>query len=174
MKFNSYFVILITLIFFSKTQCFNTFLSINVMEAANLHCKQNNELYCNPYAEISFKYSTVMKTTKFSVCTKSPYFNSKFSFEPEICDDEEIYISLYQYMTPRDQNYLQEKAYNEEYYDKGDIRPGYLGRVVLKLKHLPFGISEDWYMVEENLINDRVIFPSCIKLRISYTSKKCN
>lgn len=174
MKFNRFFYILILLIFTTKIHNFDTLLSINIMEATNLHCKLNNELFCNPYAEISFKYSTVSKTTKFSVCTKSPYFNSKFLFEPEICDDEEIYISLYQYMTPRDSNFLQEKAYDEQYYDKGDIKPGYLGRVVLKLKHLPFGISEDWYMVEENLINDRVVFPSCVKLRISYTSKKCN
>lgn len=38
---------------------------------------------------------------------------------------------------------------------------------------MPFGTSEDWFMIEETPILDRVVFPSCVKLRISYTSTTC-
>ena len=133
------FIAIHTLILISLLQVvlnnIDTYLKVTIVEATNLHCKLNNELYCNPYAEISFKYSTISKTSKSATCTKHPYFDSVFEFQPQICEEEEIYIHFYQFITPRDQAFLESYLYNEKQYDQGEIKPGYLGRIIIKFNH---------------------------------------
>lgn len=151
----------------------SSYLRIDVVEAVNMHCKLNKELNCNPYAVVEFKYSTETRTTKSIECTKNPKWESDFSFEPEYCKDI-AYIYLYQYLTPKDQVEIGSAAIDYEEYDKGDVKPGYLGRITLELEKLPFGIIDDWFMVDTPMENSRILFPSCIHLRIQWTSTKCN
>lgn len=149
-----------------------TYLKLDIVEAVNLHCKLNDEFYCNPYAEIEFKYSTEKRTSKRIECTKNPKWESGFSFEPSECQDH-VYINFYQYLTPKDKAYLGEAVSMQEHYEKGEISPGYLGRVTLHLDKLPFGYIDDWFMIESPIENERIKFPSCVHLRVYFTSTSC-
>jgi hypothetical protein len=152
---------------------FNSYLRIDVVEAINLHCKMNHEFYCNPYAIVEFKFSSVSKSTKKVECTKNPSWESSFTFEPDVCKDV-VYINFYQYLTPRDHAFLGNSVISMERFEKGETKPGFLGRVVLELEKLPFGEVEDWFMVESPVENNRIMFPSCVHLRIYYTSSTCS
>jgi len=151
----------------------NSYLKIDIIEAINLHCKLNNEFYCNPYTIIEFKYSSESKTSKQIECTKNPAWNSQFIFEPEYCKDI-IYIYFYQYLTPKDNAFLGDAVVDENLYERGNIKPGYLGRIIIELEKLTFGAIEDWFMIESPVDNSRIIFPSCVYLRINWTSGKCH
>ena len=187
---------LILLIFNKFHLCFNisTILKVTILEAVNLHCRENNELLCNPYAVISFKLNKqIEKSTYINYCTKSPYINSSFTFDLSICAEEEISIEMYQYYSSREINYFDSiinnnslkfsdvnpfinnniiKTTNNSYF-KGQYKPGFLGKIRLKLKYLPFGTVEDWFMLDTD-VSDKIAFPSCIKLRLSYSSNSCN
>jgi len=105
-------------------------------------------------------------------CTKHPSFGSSFSFEPQFCKDT-VYIYFYQYLTPRDNAFLGEAVIDEKLYEKGIIRPGYLGRIEIELEKLAFGIAEEWLMIQTPEDNSRIMFPSCVHLRVSWTSSNC-
>jgi hypothetical protein len=76
-------------------------------------------------------------------------------------------------LTPRDNAFLGDAVIDESLYEKGIIRPGYLGRVVIELEKLAFGAAEEWFMLEAPEDNGRIMFPSCVHLRISWTSANC-
>lgn len=156
----------------TETTSLSSYLRIDIIEAVNLHCKLNNEFYCNPYAIVEFKYSGESRTSKQLKCTKHPSFASSFTFEPEFCKDV-VYVYFYQYLTPRDNAFLGDAVIDEDLYEKGNIRPGYLGRVVIELEKLVFGIAEEWFMIDAPEDNSRIMFPSCVHLRISWTSALC-
>lgn len=150
----------------------SSYLRLDIIEAVNLHCKLNNEFYCHPYAIVEFKYSSESRTSKQLQCTKHPAFGSSFTFEPEFCKDI-VYIYFYQYLTPKDNAFLGDAVIDEGLFEKGNIRPGYLGRIEIELEKLAFGIAEEWFMLETPEDNTRVMFPSCVHLRVSWTSSNC-
>jgi hypothetical protein len=137
-----------------------SYLKLDIVEAINLHCLENNEFYCNPYASIKFKYKEDTMTTRQISCTKSPKWESSFTFDTDFCD-EIVTIQLYQHITQQNKSYL------------GDSN-GYLGEVEIDLGRLNFGVTDGWFMVNAPVDNSRVMFPSCIRLSITYTSTTCN
>ena len=150
----------------------SSYLKIDIIEAMNLHCKLNNEFYCNPYTIIEFKYSSESKSTKREECTKNPQWNSNFVFTPESCKDI-VYVYFYQFLTPRDNAFLGESIIDENLFEKGNIRPGYLGRVIIELEKLAFGVVDEWFMIESPYDISKIMFPSCVHLRIYWTSTVC-
>ena len=150
-----------------------SYLKISILSATNLHCRLNNEFHCNPYTTVSFKYSTSTQRSGENQCTKSPKFDSHFEFNPDRCKDL-VYVNFYQNLIPVDVAFLGTSIANQETnYEKGEIFPNYLGRVVFDLSKLPFGTVEDWFMIETPMDNTRIMFPSCVFLRISWTSTMC-
>jgi hypothetical protein len=145
----------------------SSYLKIDIVEGINLHCLENNEFYCNPYAVIQFKYSNDNKTTRRVGCTKNPKWESSFTFQPEICS-ETITIKLYQYLTFKDKSFL-----GNDIYQNDKATPGYLGKIELELEKLPLGTIDDWFMVQTPVDNSRIMFPSCIHLRITYANDNC-
>ena len=151
----------------------SSYLKIDLVEAVNLHCKLNNEFYCNPYTIFEFKYSSETKTSRSVECTKHPKWESSYTFTPELCKDL-LYINFYQYLTPRDNSYLDTAQNEDENVEKGDYKPGYLGRVILELEKIPHGLIDDWFMIDSPSENTRVVFPSCVHLRLYWTSSECS
>jgi hypothetical protein len=75
-------------------------------------------------------------------------------------------------LTPRDNAFLGNAVIDESLYEKGIIRPVYLGRVVIELEKLAFGAAEEWFMLEAPEYNGRIMFP-WVHLKISWTSANC-
>jgi len=151
-----------------------SYLKISILSATNLHCKLNNEFHCNPYATVSFKHSKDTQRSSENQCTKSPQFNSHFEFNLDRCEDL-AYVNFYQNLIPADIAFLGSSLPPDDTnFQKGEIFPNLLGRVVLDLSKLPFGTVDDWFMLESPIDNSRIMFPSCIHLRISYTSTMCS
>ena len=148
-----------------------SYLKIDILEASNLHCLLNQDFHCNPYASIEFKHSKNTYTTEPINCTKSPQWESSFEITPEVCN-EVIYINFYQFLNPTNMNFLNGQIEGEDY-EEGNIKMGFLGRVVLELEKLPFKTIDDWFMVESPAENDRITFPACVHLSISWTSTIC-
>ncbi len=144
-------------------------LKIDVVEAVNLHCKLNNEFNCNPYVVINSESdSSINQSTHKLECTKNPKWESSFTFFPNQCYGK-ISLFVYQFLTPNDINFIGKKhLYDEQNYMKGETEAGYLGRIVLEMEKLPFGIIDDWFLLEAPVNNDRIQFPSCVHLRIKW------
>ena len=125
-------------------------LHVEIIEAVNVHCVNNNELTCNSYAVIHFKYNNEKESTSIMKCTNTPQWLSSFDFYLDICK-EIIYVDLFQ---------LNGNAF--------------LGRVVLELEKLPSGIIDDWFMLENNNNNiNHIRFPSCVHLKLNWKSSLC-
>jgi len=173
---NSIIIILLCLLAHSTTSSTElkkdlSYLKIDIVEASNLHCIDNQDFECNPYANIEFKHSPTVFTTQNIECTKSPQWESSFEINPTDCK-EVIYINFYQYLTKKNMNVLNDKLVGEDF-EEGNIKMGYIGRIVLELEKLPFNTIDDWFMVESPLESDRIIFPACVHLRVSWTSTLC-
>lgn len=167
------FIVLLVFLFTSFVTS-TSYLKIDIIDAVNLHCKRNNELFCNPYAIIEFKLSETSKTTKIINCTKNPKWDTSFSFNPEFCEDV-IKVHIFQYLDPRSEAFIgNAQLSSDDNLEKGFNKPGYLGSLNLELSKLPFGVIDDWFMLDTEIDNDRVMFPSCIHLRIAYSSTSCN
>ena len=120
-------------------------LRVDVIEAVNVHCVGDNELTCNSYAVVQFKYCNDKESTQVMKCTNNPQWFSSFDFVLDVCK-EIIYVELFQL--------------------NGN---GFLGRVVIELEKLTSGIIDDWFMVEDNKNNnDYIRFPSCVHLRLNW------
>lgn len=150
----------------------SSYLKIDIIEAVNLHCILNDEFYCNPYTIIEFKYSENSRSTQPKSCTKNPAWDSSFVFQPDYCKDV-VYIYFYQFLTPKDNAYLGDAVIYDDLFEKGNIKPGYLGRIIIQLEKLSFGIIDEWFMIETPVDNSRIMFPSCAHLRIYWTSSDC-
>ena len=77
-------------------------------------------------------------------------------------------IYFYQFLTPEDTSFLGSYVRDQTRFERGEINAGYLGRVILELEKIPFGIIDDWFMIESPNENDRLMFPSCVHLRIQW------
>ncbi len=110
---------------------------------------------------------TYSRSTHRLECTKSPKWESVFTFDPSSCK-EVISINFYQYLTPDDTTFLGPSIRDQNRFERGEINVGYLGRVMLELEKIPFGNIDDWFMIESPIENDRLMFPSCVHLRIQW------
>ena len=144
-------------------------LKIEIVESVNLHCRLNNEFHCIPYAVIDFKFDSVSRSTNRLECTKTPVWESTFTFDPSNCK-EVININFYQFLTPEDTAFLGSYVRDQDRFERGEINAGYLGRVIIELEKIPFGTIDDWFMIDSPLENDRLMFPSCVHLRIQWVN----
>ena len=152
------------------TTKFDSFLKLDIVEAVNLHCKLNNEFHCNPYVVIKFEENqSKSQSTQIIECTKNPKWESSFTFHPKQCYGK-ITIMVYQFLSPNDIVFLGGKnhLYDEQNFEKGETEAGYLGKIEMDIEKLPFGNIDDWFMLEAPLNNKRVMFPSCMHLRIKW------
>ena len=125
-------------------------LRVDVIEAVNVHCVGDNELNCNTYTVVQFKYCNDKESTQVVKCTNNPRWFSSFDFVLDVCKDI-IYVELFQLNGNK-----------------------FLGRVVIELEKLPSGIIDDWFMVEDNNDNnDYIRFPSCVHLRLNWKGSLC-
>ena len=98
-------VIIIIISYIQSSSDTSNYLKIDILESTNLHCKNNNEFYCNPYAIVQLKRNGDKISTSTIKCTKHPQWMSSFIFHPSLCKDI-IYINFFQYFTQRDKEYF--------------------------------------------------------------------
>lgn len=164
-------VIIIIISHIQSSSDTSNYLKIDILESTNLHCKNNNEFFCNPYAIVQLKRNGDKISTSTIKCTKHPQWMSSFIFHPSLCKDI-IYINFFQYFTQRDKEYFGASPENMNFI-KGFLSTGYLGRVVIELDRLPQGTIDDWFMLDVPSSHRNIEFPSCVHLRISYISSQC-
>ena len=98
-------VIIIIISHIQSSSDTSNYLKIDILESTNLHCKNNNEFFCNPYAIVQLKRNGDKISTSTIKCTKHPQWMSSFIFHPSLCKDI-IYINFFQYFTQRDKEYF--------------------------------------------------------------------
>lgn len=164
-------IIIILITYIQSSSDTSNYLKIDIIESTNLHCKNNNEFFCNPYAIVQLKRNGDKISTSTIKCTKHPQWMSSFTFHPSLCKDI-IYINFFQYFTQRDKEYFGASPENMNFI-KGFLNTGYLGRVVIELDRLPQGTIDDWFMLDVPSSHRNIEFPSCVHLRISYINSQC-